>query len=218
MAIAQGRNDIQVEHDIVLHGFIDQIEVAHKSQTEQEDSVKAKLYDILVDNSIGQEERRSLELPLYGVLEDITEKHNRIRSAILIGMYSFWEVSLSAMNEVITSLNTNESKEYKIKKATKKRCSKAFIYLNSIYGDTIPKGCLLIDGPIRVLRNFLVHGNLYDDQKYVLREFCKTQTEFSIKESCGDFVITTYNGLINLLNIISHELSKAEQRISIMKK
>lgn len=216
MAIAQGRTDIQVERDIVLHGFIDQIEVAHKSQTEQEDSVKEKLYDIFVDNSIGQEERESLELPLYGILEDITEKHNRIRSAILIGMYSFWEVSLSAICEWM-ALNTNQIKPKFRKNANKDR-SKVWMYLNSIYGDTIPDECLLIDGAIRMLRNYMVHGNLSDSQKYDLREFCKTHTEFSINESCGTFVISNYKGLEKLLNVISNELLKAERKNLIMTK
>ncbi|MCM1138240.1 MAG: hypothetical protein NC453_06665 [Muribaculum sp.] len=216
MTIAQGQTYIQAERYIVVQGFTDQLEILHKSQTEQENNVKAKLYDIIANNSITKEEKRSLESPLYVVLEDIAEKHNRIRSSLFIGLYSFWEVSLNAICERM-ALNTNQIKPKSRKNANKDR-SKVWMYLNSIYGDTIPDECLLIDGAIRMLRNYMVHGNLSDSQKYDLREFCKTHTEFSINESCGTFVISNYKGLEKLLNVISNELLKAERKNLLMTK
>lgn len=218
MAIANGISNNQAEREQVLNGFREQLEVVEQSQIVQEQSIKAKLYDIITDCSISDVERTSLEQPLNSELAIIAEKHSRIRRSIFIGLYSFWEVSLNAICDMV-NFCTNTTKGYKSqKKEGNEGKSKAWIYLNYIYGDAIPEGCLLIDGAIRILRNYMVHGNLTDSQKYDLSEFCSIHTEYSIKNLYGDFVITDYKGLTNLLDVISNQLSRAEKQILIKTK
>ena len=97
MAIAKGLSINEAERCIVMQGFYEQLEIAQQSQYAQETSIKAKLYDIIEDNSLDEDEKQSLKKPLISELEEIENKHIRIRRSVLIGLYSFWEVSLKAI-------------------------------------------------------------------------------------------------------------------------
>jgi len=61
MTIAKGMSNIKAEREIVLQGFREQIDVVEQSKVIQEQSIKAKLYDIITDNSISDEEKFALK-------------------------------------------------------------------------------------------------------------------------------------------------------------
>lgn len=57
MAIAKGISNNQAERNVVMQGFYEQLEIAQQSQYEQEASIKVKLYDIIEDNKLSEEEK-----------------------------------------------------------------------------------------------------------------------------------------------------------------
>ena len=137
MTIAKGISNNQAERNVVMQGFYEQLEIAQQSQYEQEASLKVKLYDIIEDNKLSEEEKQSLKKPLTNELEEIENKHIRIRRSILIGLYSFWEVSL---NNIVSSQSSvfqhpNNEPPQKDRISTK---SKAWKYLKQIYGKIYP--------------------------------------------------------------------------------
>ena len=155
MAIAKGRSNNQAERCVVIQGFCEQIEIAQQSQYAQVASIKVELYDIIENSSLGVDERQYLREPLIFELEDIENKHIRIRRPILIGLYSFWEVSLNAILPSHSFISPHSDNDHLQIDPPKK--SKAWNYLKQIYGDEIPSTSLLIDGAIRVYRNYIVH-------------------------------------------------------------
>jgi len=212
MAIAKGLSNKHAERNVVVQGFYEQMEIAQQSQSAQEASVKIKLYDIVENNVLGEEEKRSLKKPLIDELEEIENKHIRIRRSILIGLYSFWEVSLndilsSQSSIILHSNNASQRKDRTYKK------SKAWEYLNQIYGGNIPNISLLINGAIRECRNCMVHGQLSSSQEEVIKTLEVSNPEFCIRIICGNCVVTNYTGLRYLLEFINTELGNAEHEL-----
>lgn len=209
MAIAKGLSINQAERCIVMQGFYEQLEVAQQSQYAQEANIKAKLYDIIEDNSLEEDEKNSLKKTLISELEEIENKHIRIRRSVLIGLYSFWEVSLKAILSSQSFISPHSNKgNLQIERTARK--SKAWIYLKRIYGEDIPNTSLLIDDAIRECRNYIVHGQLSSSQEKTIRTFVASNPEFCIEIICGNCVITCYSGLLHLLEYISRELDNAE--------
>lgn len=209
MAIAKGLSNNQAERNVVMQGFYEQLEIAQQSQYAQEASIKVKLYDIIEDNELGEEEKQSLKKPLINELEEIENRHIRIRRSILIGLYSFWEVSL---NDILSSLpsvfhHPNNEPQQKDRISQK---SKAWEYLNQIYGENIPDTSLLINGAIRKCRNYMVHGQLSSSQEKVIKSLEMSNPEFCISVIGGNCVVMSYTGLRQLLEFISNELDNAE--------
>lgn len=209
MAIAKGLSINEAERFIVMQGFYEQLEIAQQSQYAQETSIKAKLYDIIEDNSLDEDEKQSLKKPLISELEEIENKHIRIRRSVLIGLYSFWEVSLKAILSSQSFISPHSNKgNRQIERNSKK--SKAWNYLKQIYGEDIPNTSLLIDDAIRECRNYIVHGQLSSNQEETIRTLEVSNPEFCIGITCGNCVITHYSGLRHLLEYISRELDNAE--------
>ncbi len=209
MAIAKGLSINQAERCVVMQGFYEQLEIAQQSQYAQESSIKAKLYDIIEDNSLEEYEKQSLKKPLISELEEIENKHIRIRCSVLIGLYSFWEVSLKAILSSQSFISSPSNKgNWQIERTPKK--SKAWNYLKQIYGEDIPNTSLLIDGAIRECRNYIVHGHLSSHQEETIRILEVSNPEFCIGIICGNYVITHYSGLCHLFEYISRELDNAE--------
>lgn len=209
MAIAKGLSNNQAERNVVMQGFYEQLEIAQQSQYEQEASIKAKLYDIIEDNELSEEEKQSLKKPLTNELDEIENKHIRIRRSILIGLYSFWEVSLnnilSSQSSVFQHPNNEPSQKDRISKK-----SKVWKYLKQIYGENIPDTSLLINGAIRECRNYMVHGQLSSSQEKVIKSLKVSNPEFCISITGGNCVIMSYTGLRQLLEFITNELDNAE--------
>ena len=195
-----------------MQGFYEQLEIAQQSQYAQEARIKVKLYDIVENNVLDEKEKQSLKKPLISELEDIENKHLRIRRSILIGLYSFWEVSL---NDILSSqpsifLHSNNDSQQKGRTTQK---SKAWKYLNQIYRGNIPNTSLLINGAIRECRNYMVHGQLSSSQEEVIRTLEISNPEFCIRSICGNCIVTNYTGLRHLLKFISSELDNAEHAL-----
>ena len=209
MAIAKGLSINQAERCVVMQGFYEQLEIAQQSQYVQETSIKAKLYDIIEGNSLEEDEKQSLKMPLINELEEIENKHIRIRRSILIGLYSFWEVSLNAILSSQSFISPHSNKGNRQIERTSKK-SKAWNYLKQIYGEDIPNTSLLIGGAIRECRNYIVHGQLSSSQEETIRTLEVSNPEFSIGIICGNCVIAYYSGLRHLLEYISLELDNAE--------
>ena len=94
MAIAKGRSDIKCERDFVKQGFDEQIGILKNDQLQQERRLKSQLDNIHSDSTIDNDEKFSIEKPLVEELQNIQERHLRIRRTIMIGLYAFWELSL----------------------------------------------------------------------------------------------------------------------------
>lgn len=185
------------------------MEIAQQSQYEQEASIKVKLYDIIEDNELSEEEKQSLKKPLTNELEEIENKHIRIRRSILIGLYSFWEVSLNNILSSQSSAFQHPDNEPQQKDGMSKK-SKAWKYLKQIYGENIPDTSLLINSAIRVCRNYMVHGQLSSSQEKVIKSLEVSNPEFCISITGGNCVIMSYTGLRKLLEFITNELDNAE--------
>ncbi|WP_304679065.1 hypothetical protein [uncultured Duncaniella sp.] len=211
MAIAKGRSDIKCERDFVKQGFDEQIGILKNDQLQQERRLKSQLDNIHSDSTIDNDEKFSIEKPLVEELQNIQERHLRIRRTIMIGLYAFWELSLKAIIDLKCTKSSNSEKQINVTKDKKK--SIAWNYLNVIYEDNIPLIALDIDGPIRVLRNHMVHGKLPKEQLEQLNSFSTNHPELYLRISIEGCNFYSYDGLLNLLNIISHELNNAESVI-----
>lgn len=210
MAIAKGQSNIKCERDLVILGFGEQIGILKTAQYRQEAIIKAQLFDNTSDSTIDNEEKMSIDKPLLEELQKIQECHLRIRRTILIGIYTLWELSLKAIVE-LKHAKADGSNQIRIIKDKKK--SIAWNYLNVIYEGNIPLSALDIDGSVRILRNHMVHGNLSKDQLDQLRRFSICHSELYLKILTGECYFSDYEGLINLLKIISCELNNAEVTI-----
>lgn len=71
MAIAKGLSNNHAERNIAMQGFYEHIEIAQQSLYAQEASIKVKLYNIVENNTLDEEERQTLKKPLISELEDI---------------------------------------------------------------------------------------------------------------------------------------------------
>lgn len=208
MSVAKGMSNNHAERNIALQGFYEQLDVAQQSQNAQETSIKAKLYDIISDISLTEENRNCLKMPLLNALEDIQNAHLRIRSSILIGLYSFWEVAL--YNIISSQQSEVQCYDNTISSNNKTSKSKTGIYLDLIYGNNIPSTSILLNGAIREFRNYIVHGKLSSSKKESIKTLETSNPGLCIRTICGECVITSYSGLRKLLDIIVRELDNAE--------
>ena len=213
MTITKGRTNCQSERDLVLQGFSEQLQILENSQIEQENVFKARLYDIITDYSISEDEKSSLKYPWSNELQELEERHIRIRRSVLIGLYSFWEVSLM---EIVRSIIPNYIEELKII-SKKTRNFGARDYVKLIYGANAPKSIELINYNICELRNYMVHGSMNESRKSLIDELRRLHPEFCIVSQCKESYICSYNGLKALLGLLSKELEAAETKISKIK-
>ena len=208
MTIAKGRTNSQAERDLVLLGFSEQLQILETSQIEQENVFKARLYDIITDYSISENEKSSLKHPWSNELQELEERHIRIRRSVFIGLYSFWEVSLMDIaNTHIPMMVDNDCKSKKSKNFG------ASDYLELIYGGELPSTVNLIDKNIRELRNYLVHGTLAEKRESLINDLANSHPEFHIREICKNYFIDSYKGVYEMLNLFSKELDSAESQI-----
>lgn len=208
MTIAKGRTICKAERDLVLQGFNEQLQILSSSYIEQSNLFKARLYDIISDRSISDEEKHTQMRPWSERLQVLEERHIRIRCSEFIGLYSFWEVSLMEMtNILIPSL---------IEKARESQKSKNFgasDYLELIYGENLTSNINLINNNIRELRNYMVHGSLTEKREVLIKALVSTHKEFCVGGTCQSYCIHDYKGLLELLTLLSCELDAAEHKI-----
>lgn len=216
MTIAKGCTNRKAERDLILRGFCEQLQILKETQTQQESRLKARIYDIITDCVISEEEKRTLKEPWSHELEELEERNIRIRRTIFIGLYSFWEIALKDIVDSITNRKSVTDCNGKIKGSTKhaKNTPKAHCYLTTIYGDKIPPTVLLLDGPIRMIRNSVVHGQPQRSQKTDIESLIKSRPDFSIKADCGQYYFSDYEGLEVLMNTFAQELEQADNHAS----
>lgn len=208
MTIAKGRTNCQSERDLVLQGFSEQLQILEGAQIEQESVFKAQLYDIITDYTISEDEKSSLKRPWSNELQELEERHIRIRRSVFISLYSFWEVSLMDL------AHTHIPKMVDI--ARKSKRSKKFgasDYLKLIYGCKLPPSVNIIDNNIREFRNYLVHGTLTKDRESLIDALSNSHPEFCIKGIAGNYFIDNYRGVSEMLTLFSKELDIAESKI-----
>lgn len=210
MTIAKGQSNCKAERALVLLGFDELLQILAESQIEQENLLKAKLYDIVTDNSLSDDEKYTLKRSLTDQLQDIEERHARIRRSIFIGIYSFWEVSL--MNIVNTSFSMEELEKILSKKQQNIGVQD---YLKMIYGEKLPTIVYDISKHFRELRNYLVHGTLDDKRKLSMDYLISAYHEIDIKNSGNNFYFGNYNGLKSILLLFSRELDNAENKFIV---
>ena len=208
MTIAEGRTICKAERDIVLQGFAEQLQILEDSQVEQENVFKAQLYDIITNYSISDDEKSSLMYPWSNELQELEERHIRSRRSVLIGLYSFWEVSL----QDIANAHIPTMVDY-AHKTQKSKNFGASDYLKLIYGSKLPSSVNLIDNNIREFRNYLVHGTLTETRKSLINDLKEKHPEFCIKNVCKTYIVSNYKGLRALLGLFSRELDNAETKI-----
>ena len=172
---------------------------------------KASLYDILKDDSISDDERLTISKAFNDLLSDQEEKDIRIRQAILIGLFSFWEISLHDICEYYGIWPTTSSTSSKDKKPTKQSYKLySYNYLNAIYSSKIPESSNLIESQIKELRNYMTHGCADSRRQAILDNLLTAYPEFHISSTNDTYYISDYAGLYNILKIISDELKDAE--------
>lgn len=208
MAISKGLTICKTERDLILQGFKEQLQILADSQNGQENLLKARLYDIIKDSSLPDEEKQTLKRPYLSQLEELMGYHIRIRRSLFIGLYSFWEVSL--MDIVNTHIPTVVEAARISKKSTNFGASD---YLKLIYTDKLPSPVSLIDNNIREFRNYMAHGVIKEKQEQLLNDLATAHPEFGIKAICKDYFISEYKGLFEFLSLLYRELDRAENQI-----
>lgn len=211
MVITKGKSDIEAERDLVILGFKEQINCLKDAFSQQKAALKAQLDYISPDSNFSIDEISAIERPHIEELQDIQEKHTRIRRTILIGIYSLWELSLKYIKDTKSLQSFKNDTQPSI--IENKRKSIAWNYLNVIYNESIPSSSLSIDDSVRILRNYMVHGRLSEDHLCNLRKFALSHSNLHLIICNKECDFSNYDGLLNLLDIISRELNSAESEM-----
>lgn len=199
MAIAKGRTNREAERDMIIQELRDLINVVKQSKEQNDEKIKAQLYDIVSEVSISEEELQTRKSPLIDVLSEIEETHIRIRHIILIGIFSFWELSIKDILQIHDLTTTNKSKKSNLRKC-----------INSIYGDVLPEKISIMDGGLRELRNYYTHGDLKKNKDLIIQNLIKHHPEFGITKSCSGYYLNSYSGVEAILNFVIEALHDAE--------
>lgn len=212
MTFAKGRTNCEAERDTIVQGFHELLYELKHAKNQIEVQAKASLYDVVNDQSLSNDERRSQMRPFEELLSEQEEKDIRIRRTILIGLFSFWELSLKDLCEYykinVTKTKNNKNKKEEISKHVYKFSEND--YLNAIFRDHRPKNIALISSQIKELRNYMAHGNAGEDRQVIIDNFIVTNPDFCVSEISGDYYITSYDGLDKMLKIITEGLIDAE--------
>lgn len=213
--VAKGMSSSKHERDIVLLGFREQLDVVEQSQVAQEEAVKAKLYDIITNSSACAEEIDSIKNPYLSELENIYEKHIRIRRAIFIGLYSFLEVSLADISKKAKSIvkDADTMVDSMSKKAGKVSKGGVADYLKLIYKGDLPEVAITICNNIKELRNYMVHGSMNDDRENAIKSLIQSHPELHIIGAGKEYNFSDYDGIKYLINMFEHELNNAENKV-----
>lgn len=202
MGIGKTRSNCESERDTIEDGLSELLNVVAQVYNTEIDDFQAQL-DSINDESISSEEKMSLLTPINQIILDIDERHLRIRQAVFIGIYSFWEQSLMAIGEY-----------YKIKLEMPRPYAKDIIV--KIYGKNIPQESVqLMVNPIKEFRNSAIHGQHHNQSApqdiLTMKDVLRLHPEFEILDSeSGDYCFTTYNGLSEFLKFTSHTLKCIE--------
>lgn len=210
MTIAKGRTNCEAERDTIVQGFQELLKVLKHAKNQTEIQAKAALYDIANDKSLSDEERRNQMRPFEDMLAEQEESDIRIRRTILIGLFSFWELSLK---DICEYYKIKVTKATRIKKEGKSKDGPTFgdnDYLNSIYRDNRPENVGLISSQIKALRNYMTHGSAGEERQKSIDTLMATHPNFCISKIYGGYSISSYDGLDKMLKIINDGLRDTE--------
>lgn len=213
MSFAKGRTNCEAERDMIVQGFNDLLQVLKQAQKQKEIGIKSEVYDIITDQSISEEEKYTQKKPFYDLLSESEETNIRIRRTILIGLFSFWELSLKGIfdyyNIDVEAAKLNNSQKKKQSKDKTPRLSEND-YLNAIFKTERPKEVGFISSTIKELRNYMTHGSADDDRKAVIDSLISSHPEFCVSKTQDGYFINSYDGLDHILNIIIEGLCSVE--------
>lgn len=208
MTIAKGRTSCEAERDTIVQGFHELLTVLRYAKNQTEIQAKAALYDIASNKSLSDEERCSQMRPFNDSLSDQEESDIRIRRAILIGLFSFWELSLKDLCKYY-KIPISKTKKNKNKSKKESNLSEND-YLNAIFRGNRPENIGLISSQIKELRNYMTHGSADKDRQATIDGLISAYPDFCISKISGDYYITAYDGLDKILKIIENGLVIAE--------
>lgn len=213
MSFAKGRTNCEAERDVIVQGFNDLLQVLKQAKNQKEIGIKSELYDIITNQSISEEEKYTQKKPFDDLLSESEESDKRIRRTILIGLFSFWELSLKGIcdyyNIDVEATKLNNTQKKKQSKDKTPRLSEND-YLNAIFQAERPKEVGFISSTIKELRNYMTHGSTDDDRKAVIDSLISSHPEFSVSKTQDGYVIDSYDGLDHILNKIIEGLCCAE--------
>lgn len=212
MTIATGRTDCKSEREIIVQGFMDLLRILKATKKQNEENVQKSLSDIEKDKTLSEEERRILISPYYDLLSEQEESDIRIRRTILIGLFSFWELSLKNICEYyhINGVATKEKKTT-IRKRNSDRLYSVNDYIKAIFNSIVPHEIEIICTQIKELRNYMTHGKADNKRQIIIDSLIAAHPEFCIIKKCEDYCLTSYNGIESILNYISNGLQLAEK-------
>ncbi len=213
MTIARGRTDCEAERDTVVQGFRELLKVLKLAKNQTEVQAKAALYDIINDKSLSDEERCSQMRPFNDLLSIQEDLDIKIRRTILIGLFSFWELSLKNICEyykidVATEKGTKQKKVCDSKTAKTRNGEND--YLNAIFRNKRPSKVGLISSQFKELRNYMTHGSADENRQAIIDNLITAYPDFCISKISGSYYITSYDGLNKMLKIINDSVIDAE--------
>lgn len=221
MTFAKGRTDCETEREIITQGFKELLETLKQVKYQKSVRIKADLFDVITDCSLSNEERLTKESPLYCALAERDEMDIRIRRTILIGMFSFWELSLKNICEYykigISRKNKNQDRNAPQYNKEKESFFSENDYLNAIYASQRPKIISLISSEIKELRNYMTHGTANSNRKAVITNLIDKFPDFCIRESDDGFYIYSYSGLEKILDKIIEGLKYVDSSATGLK-
>lgn len=210
MTFAKGRTDCEAERDTIVQGFHELLKVLKHAKIQTEIQAKAALYDIANDKSLSDEERWSQMKPFNKMLSEQEESDIRIRRTILIGMFSFWELSLKDLCEYY---KINVTKVKNVKKGSKSKKEPNLNendYLHAIFHNNRPEDVGLISSQIKELRHYMTHGSAGEERQEIIDNLMTEHPDFCISKMCGGYSISSYDGLDKMLKIINDGLIDTE--------
>lgn len=219
MTIAKGRTDCESEREIIVQGFNDLLKVLKDAKKQTEEHAKSALYDIINEHTLSDDERWSQMKPFNDLLSEQEETDIRIRRTILIGLFSFWELSLKDIcgyYKLDVGMPKREKKNNKGKTPKENGFYKVNDYIKTIFPSELPNTVELISYQIRDLRNYMTHGSADEKRKGIIDKLMDSHPEFCIAKKCGDYHISSYNGLDSILRNICDGLQIAEKGAKTM--
>lgn len=213
MTIAKGRTDCESEREIIVQGFKDLLRVLMAAKKQTEEHAKAALYDIINDNTLSDEERWVQMKPFNDLLSEQEETDIRIRRTILIGLFSFWELSLKDIcgyYRIDVGMPKREKKRNEGKVPKGDGFYKVNDYIKAIFPLELPNAVDLISNQIRDLRNYMTHGSTDEKRKGIIDKLMDSHPEFFIGKNSGGYLISSYKGLNSILRNICDCLQIAE--------
>lgn len=222
MTVAKGLTNSQDERNTTISGFNDLIQVVADAKLKNEAFIKARLYDIIINSEDSYEEKKSQSNPLENSLSKIEETNIRIRRVILIGLYSFWEISLKELCDYY-NIQLKKEPHNQINEGNKRINAKtshaklgASDYLYSLLDEVISYKTELINNNIRELRNYFTHGTLNEKRKVAINYLIVNHPEFGVRNSSEPY-LSSYEGLKNIKELIESSLNKIEGNLKLIK-